>query len=351
MSDTTKGQMKNEYKDSLAAAAMAGDMEALSQCIGACLNGDYGFKQDFHEALKYAVMVEEMQGDASMTIGNIYVELNDLEHAYHAFKVALLRGHWEAAKELESICSQLEKYDEAREYSAMANQMNGNGAGINITPQNQEITKTSKKPAFVAAGILIGVLAIGIAASNNENKKQSSYTKNTTYTDEADLSEQETVQDNSSTSYDSATSSQTTNGSNYRNNNRYDSSHGYSSSYEDSDSSSNSVSEYLYGYDEDEEDEEDESEYIFPYSDQQYLTADDLSGMSAKQLNLAKNELYARHGRIFDRQDLQDYFESCDWYEGTYTRAEWDAKGDKYFFNDVEIANRNLLVKYEKNAG
>lgn len=105
---------------------------------------------------------------------------------------------------------------------------------------------------------------------------------------------------------------------------------------------------------EDEETEEDEQEdweesgYIFPDSDTEYLTKADVKGMSSKEINLAKNELYARHGRIFDREDLQEYFDSCTWYEPLYTRTEWDQKGDGYFFNDVEIKNRNLLVKMEK---
>ena len=46
--------------------------------------------------------------------------------------------------------------------------------------------------------------------------------------------------------------------------------------------------------------------------------------------------------------DLQEYFEDCSWYEGVYTADEWDSYGDSYFFNDVEMANRNLLVKTEK---
>lgn len=33
-----------------------------------------------------------------------------------------------------------------------------------------------------------------------------------------------------------------------------------------------------------------------------------------------------------------------------YTREEWDEKGDKYFFNKVEIKNRNFLVKRERKA-
>ncbi len=118
--------------------------------------------------------------------------------------------------------------------------------------------------------------------------------------------------------------------------------------------------ELLYDYDEDasengeseeyESEDNEDSDYIFSDSDTEYITKTDVKGMSAKELNLAKNELYARHGRIFDREDLQDYFESCSWYEPLYTREEWDEKGDKYFFNKVEIKNRNFLVKRERKA-
>ena len=54
--------------------------------------------------------------------------------------------------------------------------------------------------------------------------------------------------------------------------------------------------------DEDIEDDDtaiDDDTYIFPNSDTEYLTKSDLSGMSKSEINLAKNELYARHGRKF----------------------------------------------------
>ena len=69
--------------------------------------------------------------------------------------------------------------------------------------------------------------------------------------------------------------------------------------------------------------------------------------MSKSQINLAKNELYARHGRKFKSKELQEYFESKSWYEGIYSPKQWDKKGDSYFFNDYEIKNRDLLKKYE----
>lgn len=90
-----------------------------------------------------------------------------------------------------------------------------------------------------------------------------------------------------------------------------------------------------------------DEDYIFPYSDSQYLTKEDLKGMSYQEVWLAKNELYARHGRMFNNEELQEYFDSCSWYIREYTPEEWDELGDRYFFNDYEIENRNLLKKRE----
>ncbi len=89
-------------------------------------------------------------------------------------------------------------------------------------------------------------------------------------------------------------------------------------------------------------------EYIFWDSDQRYLTDDDIEGMSKKEINRAKNELYARHGRMFNDEKLQEYFDSCGWYEPIYTPEEWEEYGDRYFFNDYEMENRNFLKEAEK---
>ncbi|MDZ4910730.1 YARHG domain-containing protein, partial [Clostridium perfringens] len=56
--------------------------------------------------------------------------------------------------------------------------------------------------------------------------------------------------------------------------------------------------------------------YIFSDSDVRYLTASDLSGLSSWELKLARNEIYARHGRLFKDSSLQNYFNSCTWYNG-----------------------------------
>lgn len=60
---------------------------------------------------------------------------------------------------------------------------------------------------------------------------------------------------------------------------------------------------------------EDSNGYILPDSDSRKLKKSDLAGMTAQQLSYAKNEIYARHGRIFKSSELQDYFNQKDWYE------------------------------------
>lgn len=44
------------------------------------------------------------------------------------------------------------------------------------------------------------------------------------------------------------------------------------------------------------------------------LTDDDLYGMSATELSILRNTIYARHGYRFTRDDLFNYFSMFDWY-------------------------------------
>jgi hypothetical protein len=97
----------------------------------------------------------------------------------------------------------------------------------------------------------------------------------------------------------------------------------------------------------DEEDEDDwESEFIFPYSDSEYLTEDDLEGLSAWELRIGRNEIMARHGRRFNDESLQEYFDSCSWYEGTLEPEEFDSQYDS-ILNKYEKKNANTIKAYE----
>lgn len=87
-------------------------------------------------------------------------------------------------------------------------------------------------------------------------------------------------------------------------------------------------------------------EYIFPNSDKEYLTDADVSGLSKADLRLARNEILARHGRIFNSADLKTYFEGKSWYSGTVAPEEFDANMESRL-NDAERANIEMIKKYE----
>ena len=60
---------------------------------------------------------------------------------------------------------------------------------------------------------------------------------------------------------------------------------------------------------------------------------------------LAKNEIYARHGRKFVTQRIADYFNSKSWYKGTVEPETFDA--DTSVFNEYEVANIQKIADTE----
>lgn len=86
-------------------------------------------------------------------------------------------------------------------------------------------------------------------------------------------------------------------------------------------------------------------DYLFADSDSRYLTKKEVKKLSKRQLRLARNELYARHGYRFSDQELAAYFEKKSWYVGTIEREDFR---DSEQFNKYEIANRDLILKYEQ---
>ena len=74
---------------------------------------------------------------------------------------------------------------------------------------------------------------------------------------------------------------------------------------------------------------------------------DELMGLSAEECRIARNELFARYGRRFQDETLQAYFDSLSWYNGTIDPEDFDES----VFNEYEVANRDLIVQYEKEMG
>ncbi len=87
---------------------------------------------------------------------------------------------------------------------------------------------------------------------------------------------------------------------------------------------------------------EDSNGYILPDSDSRKLKKSDLAGMTAQQLSYAKNEIYARHGRVFKSSELQDYFNEKDWYEENDDFKDED-------LSKKEAENTKFIAAYQKD--
>lgn len=118
-------------------------------------------------------------------------------------------------------------------------------------------------------------------------------------------------------------------------------------SMEYSESEKTFVSEAMQESSENVPEETEQSRFILPESDSRYLTMEDLEGLTAEECRIARNELFARHGRLFKDEELQTYFDSCDWYYGWIMPEDFD----ETVFNEYEFANRDLIIKYEKEQG
>lgn len=88
-------------------------------------------------------------------------------------------------------------------------------------------------------------------------------------------------------------------------------------------------------------------EFILPESNSRYLTYDDLNGLDKSALRLARNEIYARHGRLYETEDLNAYFNSKSWYFGYISGEDFDDS----VFNEYEKANLELIIAAEENRG
>lgn len=87
-------------------------------------------------------------------------------------------------------------------------------------------------------------------------------------------------------------------------------------------------------------------DYILPESaDRDYLRQE-LEQLTDFELYLARNEIYARHGRIFNVKALDEYFQTRKWYDGKYTGAAFEAMG--IMLNEFETRNAELIKEIER---
>ncbi|WP_281532543.1 YARHG domain-containing protein [Anaerocolumna aminovalerica] len=82
-------------------------------------------------------------------------------------------------------------------------------------------------------------------------------------------------------------------------------------------------------------------------TDKQYYNKEDFKDCSKNVLLVARNEIYARYGRIFENEDLNNYFRAQLWYEPRFTAEEFDTS----ILNDYEIKNIQTIHEAEKDMG
>lgn len=87
--------------------------------------------------------------------------------------------------------------------------------------------------------------------------------------------------------------------------------------------------------------------YIFPNSSSSYLSYAQVDALSLYEMYLARNEIYAKHGRIFKNSDLQQYFGSQSWYVPMYSPETFD----EGVFNAYEKENIKLIKSVEQSYG
>ena len=82
---------------------------------------------------------------------------------------------------------------------------------------------------------------------------------------------------------------------------------------------------------------------IFSYEYDE-LSADSVKYLPKDILRIARNEIFAKHGYIFETEDLKQFFSYKEWYKGTVKPSDWNDS----VLNECEKKNLELISKYEK---
>lgn len=83
-------------------------------------------------------------------------------------------------------------------------------------------------------------------------------------------------------------------------------------------------------------------DFIFPYSDSEYLGDSDVSGLNYDDTQMAINEIYARRNVEFEVEPYASHFNATDWYDPSISFDNFDSS----VFNKYENANIDLLAAH-----
>ena len=86
---------------------------------------------------------------------------------------------------------------------------------------------------------------------------------------------------------------------------------------------------------------------VIPDVNCRYISASELSNFSNLYLLIARNEIYAKHGYIFNDSNIGRYFNCKNWYRPTTYSSQFSES----VFNAYEKANLNVIVGEENRRG
>ena len=86
------------------------------------------------------------------------------------------------------------------------------------------------------------------------------------------------------------------------------------------------------------------NDYIISDSNSREISESELINLTPWQLKVARNEIYARHGRPFVHKDLQCYFAKQSWYKE-------DASFSESELSSIDNKNVATILNYEKKIG
>jgi hypothetical protein len=85
----------------------------------------------------------------------------------------------------------------------------------------------------------------------------------------------------------------------------------------------------------------------WPWTSARLIQPPDLMPLSLGELELMRNEIYARHGWVFRRPDLQNYFESQPWYRPKSDNAYYSNRQVEAELTPIEKRNLQIIISRE----
>lgn len=87
--------------------------------------------------------------------------------------------------------------------------------------------------------------------------------------------------------------------------------------------------------------------FVLKESSTRAITENDLQNLGPIECKIARNEIYARHGRKFTDEQMQNYFDGCAWYKGDIPADSFSSD----LLSEIERENVERISAYEDKMG